>query len=71
MFITIKNSISRKNIGGAIKMNRKQAISYAQVALSSLKEFGILITPATMYIEMEALMYEYTGRQILRESNKL
>ena len=52
-------------------MNRKQAISYAQVALSSLKEFGIPITPATMYVEMEALMYEYTGRQILRESNKL
>lgn len=52
-------------------MNRKQAISYAQVALSDLKEFGVPITQKNMSIEMEALMYEYTGRQILRESNKL
>lgn len=52
-------------------MNKIEAISYAQVALQGLKEFEIPITPATMYIEMEALMYEYTGRQILREVKKL
>lgn len=52
-------------------MKRIEAISYAQVALKSLKEFEVPITPATMYTEMEALMYEYTGREILQEVKKL
>lgn len=52
-------------------MNKIEAISYAQVALQRLKEFNVPITPATMYIETEALMYEYTGRQILQEVKKL
>lgn len=52
-------------------MKKIEAISYAQVAIESLKEFKVPITPKTLYIEMEALMYEYTGRQILQEANKL
>lgn len=52
-------------------MKRKEAISYAQVALKGLKEFGVPITRATMYTEMESLMQEYTGRQILQEVKKL
>lgn len=52
-------------------MKRIEAISYAQVALKGLKEFEVPITPATMYTEMEALMCEYTGRQILQEVKKL
>ena len=51
-------------------MKRIEAISYAQVALKGLKEFGVPITPATMYTEMESLMQEYTGRQILQEVKK-
>ena len=49
----------------------KEAISYAQVSLQGLREFDVPVTPATIYIEMDALMYEYTGKQILQEVKKL
>ena len=40
-------------------------------SIKRIKRIGVPITPATMYTEMESLMQEYTGRQILQEVKKL
>lgn len=53
------------------QMSISEAIAYANVALHNLIECEVPVTQATMFYEMNALIYEYTGKEILKKARKI
>ena len=52
-------------------MSISEAIAYASVALHNLIECEVPVTQDTMFYEMNALYYEYNGRQIIKKAKKI